>query len=94
MAQALAVVTGMWVYTLTLAADRPVGLLAGAAVATALLLAMLLALRVRALPTPPGTRYAAALRARSRRRGVPRQTDPDAAGRPRPRAPGTHPSAA
>ncbi|MEH0975211.1 DUF6412 domain-containing protein [Micromonospora sp. CPCC 205546] len=36
----------------------------------------------------------AALRARARRRRVPRQVDPDAAGRPRPRAPGRHPSAA
>ncbi|MGC4901801.1 DUF6412 domain-containing protein [Micromonospora echinospora] len=90
----LAVLTGTWAYALALFADRPVGLLAGAAVVAALLLATLLALRVRALPAPPGTRFAAALRARARRRGVPRQVDPDAPGRPRPRAPGLRPSAA
>ncbi|MFI7213942.1 DUF6412 domain-containing protein [Micromonospora maritima] len=94
MAGILGVLTGLWAYGLALFADRPVGLLAGAAVAAALLLATLLALRARALPAPPGTRYAAALRARARRRGVPRQVDPDAAGRPRPRAPGLRPSAA
>ncbi|MFC0096605.1 DUF6412 domain-containing protein [Micromonospora marina] len=76
------------------AVRRPAGLVAGAAVVAALLLATLLALRVRALPTPPGTRFTASLRARARRRGVPRQVDPDAAGRPRPRAPGLRPSAA
>ncbi|WP_089155032.1 DUF6412 domain-containing protein [Micromonospora sp. NBS 11-29] len=89
----LAIVTGAWAYALVLFADRPAGLLAGAAVAAALLVATLLALRVRALPTPPGTRYAAALRDRARRRRMPRQIDPDAPGRPRPRAPGLHPSA-
>ncbi|MCO1618093.1 DUF6412 domain-containing protein [Micromonospora sp. CPM1] len=94
MAGILAVLTGAWAYALALVADRPAGLLAGAAVVAALLLATLLALRVRALPTSPGTRFAVALRARARRRGVPRQVDPDAPGRPRPRAPGLHPSAA
>lgn len=90
----LGVVTGTWAYALALVADRPVELLAGAAVAAALLLAALLALRVRALPTPPGTRHAASLRARARNRRMPRQVDPDAPGRPRPRAPGLRPSAA
>jgi hypothetical protein len=87
-------VSGTWAYALTLLADRPAGLLAGAAVAAALLLATLLALRVRALPTPPAGPLAVALRARARHRRVPRQVDPDAPGRPRPRAPGLRPSAA
>ncbi|TYC24211.1 hypothetical protein FXF52_11585 [Micromonospora sp. MP36] len=93
----LVAVTGTWAYALaqlTVLADRPVELLAGAALAAALLLATLLALRVRALPDPPGGRHATALRARARGRRVPRQADPDAAGRPRPRAPGLRPSAA
>ncbi|MFD2767264.1 DUF6412 domain-containing protein [Micromonospora eburnea] len=89
------VVTGTWAYVLAqFMADRPAGLLAGAAVAATLLLATLLALRVRALPIPPGGRRASALRARARGRRVPRQADPDASGRPRPRAPGLRPSAA
>ncbi|PWU49551.1 hypothetical protein DLJ46_09240 [Micromonospora globispora] len=91
-------VTGTWAYALaqfTVLADRPVGLLAGAAVVAALLLATLLAFRVRAVPGAPGVgRHATRLRARARCRRVPRQVDPDAAGRPRPRAPGVHPSAA
>jgi hypothetical protein len=91
-------VTGTWAYALaqlTALADRPATLLAGAAVAAALLLATLLALRVRAVPGPRrSARHATALRARARGRRVPRQVDPDAAGRPRPRAPGLRPSAA
>ncbi|MFE9688210.1 DUF6412 domain-containing protein [Micromonospora sp. NPDC005806] len=94
----LVAVTGPWAYALaqlTVLADRPVGLLAGAAVAAALLLATLLALRSRALPNAPRAgRHATALRARARGRRTPRQVDPDAAGRPRPRAPGLRPSAA
>ncbi len=91
-------VAGTWAYALAqfaVLADRPVELLAGAAVAAALLLATLLALRSRALPGAPRSgQLASALRARARGRRVPRQADPDAAGRPRPRAPGPHPSAA
>ncbi|MFI5832613.1 DUF6412 domain-containing protein [Micromonospora sp. NPDC051300] len=90
----LGLLTGTWAYALALVADRPAGLLAGAAVAAALLLATVLALRVRALPAPPVTRHAASVRARARSRRMPRQVDPDAAGRPRPRAPGLSPSAA
>jgi Family of unknown function (DUF6412) len=93
----LMAVSGLWAYALvqlTLLADGPAALLAGAAVAAALLLGVLLAAGVRALPEPPGGRLATALRARARGRRVPRQIDPDAAGRPRPRAPGRHPSAA
>ncbi|MET8309230.1 MULTISPECIES: DUF6412 domain-containing protein [unclassified Micromonospora] len=78
----------------TLLADRPTDLLAGAALTTLALLAALLAARVLGRMSPPGTgRRWVGLRARSRGRQVPRQVDPDAAGRPRPRAPG-HPSAA
>ncbi|SBT46869.1 DUF6412 domain-containing protein [Micromonospora auratinigra] len=99
MAGVLATVTGLWAYALghlALLVERPGGLLAGAAVvAAALLLATLLALRSRALPgAPRSARAATAWRARSRGRRVPRQADPDAAGRPRPRAPGHHPSVA
>ncbi|MGR6321849.1 DUF6412 domain-containing protein [Micromonospora soli] len=94
----LVAVTSAWAYALaqlTVLADRPATLLAGAAVAAALLLAALLALRSRAVPGAPGAmRHATALRARARGRRVPRQADPDAAGRPRPRAPGVRPSAA
>ncbi|MER7416315.1 DUF6412 domain-containing protein, partial [Micromonospora peucetia] len=43
----------------------------------------------RRTPTSPARSPAPA-----RHRRVPRQVDPDAAGRPRPRAPGAHPSAA
>ncbi|TDC80920.1 hypothetical protein E1193_16355 [Micromonospora sp. KC606] len=87
----LLAVTGLWAYALaelTLLADRPTELLAGAAVVAALLLTALVAACPR-LPGGParGVRRAVALRDRARRR-VPRQVDPDAAGRPRPRAPG------
>ncbi|MFC4147068.1 DUF6412 domain-containing protein [Micromonospora mangrovi] len=94
----LMAVTGPWAYALaqlTVLADRPVEVLAGAAVAAALLLATLLAFRVRGVPGAPRSgQRATALRARARGRRVPRQVDPDAAGRPRPRAPGLRPSAA
>ncbi|MFI9640826.1 DUF6412 domain-containing protein [Micromonospora sp. NPDC051925] len=88
----LRVVTGLWAYALTgltLLADGPGDLLAGAAVVAALLLVVLLAARPRPATGPAyGRRRAVGLRDRARRRRVPRQTDPDAAGRPRPRAPG------
>ncbi|MGC4809919.1 DUF6412 domain-containing protein [Micromonospora sp. DT228] len=79
---------------LTLLAGRPTDLLAGAALTALVLLAVVLAARVLGRSGTPGTgpRWAG-LRARSRGRRMPRQIDPDAAGRPRPRAPG-HPSAA
>ncbi|MGC5021607.1 DUF6412 domain-containing protein [Micromonospora sp. DT47] len=87
------VVTGLWAYTLTgltLLGERPAELLAGAAVVAALLLAALLAVRagVAGAGAPRTGRRATGLRARARARRVPRQVDPDAAGRPRPRAPG------
>ncbi|WP_343449041.1 DUF6412 domain-containing protein [Micromonospora oryzae] len=89
----LLAVTGAWAYALThltLLADRPAELLAGAAVAAVVLLTVLLAGRPSAAAGPPGRGVGrgVGLRERARRRGVPRQVDPDAAGRPRPRAPG------
>ncbi|WP_422771550.1 DUF6412 domain-containing protein [Plantactinospora sp. WMMC1484] len=70
--------------------------LAGAAVlAAASLVAIALAGRLPAGPdaTVDRTRQSATFRQRSRRLRTPRQLDPDAAGRPRPRAPSAHPSA-
>ncbi|MGB2569778.1 DUF6412 domain-containing protein [Micromonospora citrea] len=88
----LMAVAGRWAYALTaltLLADRPAELLASAALVAALLLAALVAARPRLCGgAPRGGRWTAGLRERARRRGVPRQVDPDAAGRPRPRAPG------
>ncbi|SCG36874.1 hypothetical protein GA0070609_0333 [Micromonospora echinaurantiaca] len=92
---ALGLVLETWAYALaqlTLFADRPAELLAGAAL---VLLATLLAVRaVAGAGAPAAFGRATALRARARRRRVPRQVDPDAPGRPRPRAPGVCPSAA
>ncbi|WP_030492122.1 DUF6412 domain-containing protein [Micromonospora chokoriensis] len=79
---------------LTLLAGGPGDLLAGTALTALVLLAVLLVARVRDGAGAPGAGpRCAALRARSRGRRMPRQIDPDADGRPRPRAPG-HPSAA
>ncbi|MEV7331270.1 DUF6412 domain-containing protein [Micromonospora sp. NPDC093244] len=74
---------------LTLLAERPTDLLAGAALTALVLLTTLLAARVPGRSGAVGVaRRWAGLRARSRGRRMPRQIDPDAAGRPRPRAPG------
>lgn len=79
---------------LTLLAADPSDLLAGVALTALVLLNALLAARVPGGSGAPGfARVWAGLRARSRGRRTPRQIDPDAAGRPRPRAPG-HPLAA
>jgi hypothetical protein len=91
----LLTVTGAWAYALThltVLADRPAELLA---VAAAVLLTVLLAGRTGGVAGPSGRSAGrgVGLRERARRRGVPRQIDPDAAGRPRPRAPGLRPSA-
>lgn len=97
MSGAWRVVLGTWAYALAhlaLLADRPAGLLAGAALTAVVLLAAVLALHAVVGVGAPRAGRAAALRARARRRRVPRQVDPDAAGRPRPRAPGVVPSAA
>ncbi|QLH22075.1 DUF6412 domain-containing protein [Streptomyces sp. Rer75] len=63
-----------------------VALAATAAVAAALLTCAVLAARAR-VPAPPG-RIRTAIRDRERRTAFLPQRDPDAAGRPRPRAPG------
>ncbi|WBB79430.1 DUF6412 domain-containing protein [Micromonospora sp. WMMD882] len=96
--------TEVWAYALThlvLLADRPVEVLAGAALAgaalgAALLLATVLAARlvVAGADAPRAGRRWGALRDRARRRRIPRQLDPDAPGRPRPRAPGVRPATA
>ncbi|MFC4110723.1 DUF6412 domain-containing protein [Micromonospora zhanjiangensis] len=81
-----------WAYALTHLATvstHPAESIAGAAVAVAVLLALGVAVRV-APRLPAGAdpaRGVDALRDRIRRGGVPRQLDPDADGRPRPRAP-------
>ncbi|MDW5330521.1 DUF6412 domain-containing protein [Plantactinospora sp. KLBMP9567] len=70
--------------------------LAGAAVlAAASLLAVALAGRLPAVRDADVDQagQTATIRQRSRRFRTPRQLDPDAAGRPRPRAPSVHPSA-
>ncbi|WP_307854373.1 DUF6412 domain-containing protein [Micromonospora sp. C31] len=93
----LGIALGTWAFTLVhlmLLADRPAGLLAGAALAAVALLAVAFAAHVAGVVDAPRAGRSAALRARARRRRVPRQVDPDAAGRPRPRAPGPRPSAA
>jgi hypothetical protein len=94
----LVAVTGVWAYALTqLAAlsSHPAELLAGVAVA-ATLFAIAVAVRLVGLPAgaAESARRAATVRGWTRRGGVPSQLAPDAAGRPRPRAPSAFPSAA
>ncbi|WP_326562790.1 DUF6412 domain-containing protein [Micromonospora sp. NBC_01796] len=91
MPESLMVVVSWWAYALAhvaTVATRPSELLAGA-VAVATLLAVAIALHL--VSGPHGTAGAATrgltIRDRARRARVPRQLDPDAAGRPRPRAP-------
>ena len=73
----------------------PTGATAGAA-ATAVILAVLATARMAAGASLAVVRVPVTvnLRDHARRTGVLRQRDPDAAGRPRPRAPGRRPSAA
>lgn len=92
-------VVGWWAYALAhlvTAATQPAELLAGAAVAAATLLAV--AVAVHLVTAWPGAANAArrgrTIRDRARRARIPRQLDPDAAGRPRPRAPSVLLSAA
>lgn len=90
----LTVVAGIWAYAHSLTALSsvpPTHLLAMAAASVALLMATALAVRLTAGrhvtdadPLRPGRR---GLR-RGQWRRIPRQLDPDAPGRPRPRAPG------
>ena len=64
------------------------GLVAGAAVVGVVLVAAAFAARIVLFRAHPAPYRGAALVDRSRVAGVPRQRDPDAAGRSRPRAPG------
>lgn len=91
--------TALWAYLLAQVAERsthPAELLAGAAVAVAALLTVAIAGQFLSWPYRTGDpgRLLATARQRIRQGGVPRQLDPDAAGRPRPRAPSPLPSAA
>lgn len=87
-------VLGVWTYALAQFAalsTQPAELLAGAAVAVAALLAVAIAAHLaggQLRPRDDSTHRGSTLRERARRRLVPRLLDPDAAGRPRPRAPG------
>ncbi|WP_246016983.1 DUF6412 domain-containing protein [Micromonospora pisi] len=99
MPESLLSVVGWWAYALAhvvTVATQPSELLAGAAVAAATLL--VIAVAVRLVGTVPGAGNAArrglTIRERARRARIPRQLDPDAAGRPRPRAPSVLLSAA
>jgi hypothetical protein len=82
---------GFWVLATLFDPAQPAQLLLGlAVVAAALLIAVAIALPVPA-PAAPATRLSAR---RARPTTRPRLTDPDAAGRPRPRAPSARPAAA
>lgn len=93
----LAVLPVLLLLGLAGAADQPAAALAGAALAAAGALATLATgFLVASARLAPGRRAqvrAAALRHRARHIGVPVLRDPDAAGRPRPRAPSARPSA-
>ncbi|MFV2020452.1 DUF6412 domain-containing protein [Micromonospora sp. LOL_023] len=90
----LSVVTGIWAYAhclIALTSVPPAQLFAAAAASVALLVATALAIRITAgrhvTDVDPAQAHRAGPR-RARWRGIPRQLDPDAPGRPRPRAPG------
>ena len=88
----LAVITCGWAYAFAQFAalsTHPAESLAGAAVAVAVLLAVTITVRLATrLPAAADTaRLARTLRDHARRGRVSRQLDPNAAGRPRPRAP-------
>jgi Family of unknown function (DUF6412) len=94
---ALAALTGVWPGLAPMPDGKPSGLVAMAAITlTCVLVALLaqgarLAAAVTAVPLKSG---AAALREKSWRAGFVPQRDPDAPGRPRPRAPTARPAAA
>lgn len=71
-----------------LAGAGPEPVLAAAAASAAVLLLCRTLLGAVAVPSVPTGRIRTALRDRSRRTAFLQQRDPDAAGRPRPRAPG------
>jgi Family of unknown function (DUF6412) len=93
----LAALTGVWPGLAPMPDGKPSGLVAMAAITlTCVLVALLaqgarLAAAVTAVPLKSG---AAALREKSWRAGFVPQRDPDAPGRPRPRAPTARPAAA
>jgi hypothetical protein len=96
----LLTVTSVWTYAvaqLAALATRPAELFAGAAaLAVATLIAVAVAVHLVGWSgaTADPARRAATLRARARHSRVSRQLDPDASGRPRPRAPSAYASAA
>ncbi|MEV1285623.1 DUF6412 domain-containing protein [Micromonospora sp. NPDC049679] len=82
-------VAGVWAYAYAQIAavpSHPAELLAVAATLLAVAVTLRLVARLR-LPADDPARQGTTMRERARRAGVPRQLDPDAAGRPRPRAP-------
>ena len=90
----LSVVAGIWAYAhslIALTSMPPAQLLAAAAASVALLVATALAIRVTAgrhVTDVDSVELGRVGPRRARWRGIPRQLDPDAPGRPRPRAPG------
>jgi len=93
------ILTSLWAYVVTQFAElttHPAELVAGAALAAATLIAVAVTIHFVGWPCRPAdpARHASILRDRARRSRVPRQIDPDASGRPRPRAPSASPSAA
>jgi len=82
---------GFWAFAALLDPAQPAQLVLGlAVVAAALLIAVAIALPVLAPAAPAAQTFARRARTTTR----PRLTDPDAAGRPRPRAPAARPAAA
>jgi uncharacterized protein DUF6412 len=93
------VLWGFWVVATLLApatllgpAPHPSALVLTLAVAAAALLVV--AIAALPAPTPAGAPGVRAFARRSRTAALPRLLDPDAAGRPRPRAPASRPAAA
>jgi hypothetical protein len=88
------VLLGFWVFAAlqSPAAGSSAQLALGLTVAAAALLVVLAAAAVVPLPTLRPTAARAGLAARARIRRLPRLLDPDAAGRPRPRAPSAYPA--
>jgi hypothetical protein len=83
------IVAGVWAYAyaqFAAVSGHPAELLAAAATLLAVAVTLRLVARLR-LPTDDPARLGTRMRERARRARVPRQLDPDAAGRPRPRAP-------
>ncbi|MDG4767559.1 DUF6412 domain-containing protein [Solwaraspora sp. WMMD406] len=96
----LVIITACWAYAyavLGLAVTHPAHLVTVAAVSAAALLVVAIAVRTGLRPGPAyvdPTPLRVGLRQRARHSRIPRQLDPDAPGRPRPRAPGRRPSTA